>query len=204
MQHRPTLGLTFRALPGIDMASVVPALALPPELLLKAQGVRAAFFPWQGALAEGGCDVSPGSRASARCDRQDLTGLHMLQDMGCLPVVVMEAPYQRLPPVLADAGVRILQAGGSGQDRCRAADALLQTLGLSWQQTAAMGYDWQDLSLMGRAALSTAAADAHLEVRARAQHVSLALAGHGAARSLCDVILVANGRYLDLLEACCA
>jgi 3-deoxy-D-manno-octulosonate 8-phosphate phosphatase (KDO 8-P phosphatase) len=38
-------------------------------------------------------------------------------------------------------------------------------------------------------------------VKARVRYVTSAAGGHGAAREFCDVLLVASGRYRDLLEA---
>jgi 3-deoxy-D-manno-octulosonate 8-phosphate phosphatase (KDO 8-P phosphatase) len=54
---------------------------------------------------------------------------------------------------------------------------------------------------MRRAALSCAPANAHVEVKAIAHHVTQATGGHGAARELCDLLLVASGRYAGLLAA---
>jgi 3-deoxy-D-manno-octulosonate 8-phosphate phosphatase (KDO 8-P phosphatase) len=63
-----------------------------------------------------------------------------------------------------------------------------------------MGDDWPDLPLMTRAAFACAPANAHVEVRAIAHHVTQAPGGHGAARECCDLLLTAAGRYADLLR----
>ena len=49
------------------------------------------------------------------------------------------------------------------------------------------------------AAFSCAPANAHIEVRALAQHVTTAMGGSGAVRELCDLLMTASGRYADLL-----
>jgi 3-deoxy-D-manno-octulosonate 8-phosphate phosphatase (KDO 8-P phosphatase) len=41
---------------------------------------------------------------------------------------------------------------------------------------------------------------AHAEVKAAARYVTQAAAGQGAAREFCDLLLVASGRYAQLLE----
>jgi 3-deoxy-D-manno-octulosonate 8-phosphate phosphatase (KDO 8-P phosphatase) len=53
---------------------------------------------------------------------------------------------------------------------------------------------------MRRAALACAPANAHVEVLTAAHHVTTRLGGFGAVRELCDLLLVASGRYVDLLE----
>ena len=64
-----------------------------------------------------------------------------------------------------------------------------------------MGDDWPDLPVMRRAAFSCAPADAHAEVKAISHHITALRGGQGAARELCDLLLVACGRYAGLLEA---
>jgi 3-deoxy-D-manno-octulosonate 8-phosphate phosphatase (KDO 8-P phosphatase) len=48
-------------------------------------------------------------------------------------------------------------------------------------------------------AFACAPANAHIEVRAAAQHVTQARGGEGAAREFCDLLLVASGQYAALL-----
>jgi 3-deoxy-D-manno-octulosonate 8-phosphate phosphatase (KDO 8-P phosphatase) len=54
--------------------------------------------------------------------------------------------------------------------------------------------------VLGRCALACAPANGHAEVRAAAHYVTRAAGGHGAAREFCDLLLVASGRYVGLLE----
>ena len=78
---------------------------------------------------------------------------------------------------------------------------MLAELGLTWDAVAAMGDDWPDLPLLARAGFACAPPGAHAEVRALADHVTTARGGHGAARECCDLLLIAAGRYADLLRA---
>jgi 3-deoxy-D-manno-octulosonate 8-phosphate phosphatase (KDO 8-P phosphatase) len=86
------------------------------------------------------------------------------------------------------------------EDKRPAAQRTLQSLGLDWSQAAAMGDDWPDLPVMRRAALACAPANAHIEARAHAHFVTQATGGNGAVREFCDLLLVASGRYIDLLQ----
>jgi 3-deoxy-D-manno-octulosonate 8-phosphate phosphatase (KDO 8-P phosphatase) len=76
---------------------------------------------------------------------------------------------------------------------------MLHELGLGWNQAAAMGDDWPDLPVMQRCAFACAPANAHLEVAAIAHYVTRSRGGDGAVREFCDLLLVASGRYVDLL-----
>ena len=53
---------------------------------------------------------------------------------------------------------------------------------------------------MTRAAFACAPRNAHDEVKAIAHLVTQREGGHGAAREFCDVLLIASGRYAELLR----
>ena len=84
------------------------------------------------------------------------------------------------------------------EDKAPAAAEILETLGLDWSQAAHMGDDWPDLAVMTRVAFACAPRNAHIEVKAIAHYVTEREGGHGAARELCDLLLLACGRYADL------
>ena len=174
-------------------------LNFPPELLLRAQGIRVAFFDVDGVLTDGGLYLSEQGETLKRFNTLDGHGLKMLQQAGITPAVITGRDSLALRHRLTALGITHAHFGT--EDKCPAAEATLKTLGLDWAQAAAIGDDWPDLPVMRRAAFSCAPSDAHAEVKAIAQHVTGARGGHGAAREFCDVLLVASGRYAELLAA---
>ena len=180
------------------MKSFVPALNFPPELLLKAQGIKVAFFDVDGVLTDGGLYMSEQGETLKRFNTLDGHGLKMLQKAGITPAVITGRDSLPLRTRLAALG--IIHAHYGTEDKRPAAIATLKTLGLDWPQAAAMGDDWPDLPVMRSAAFSCAPADAHAEVKAIAHHVTSRHGGHGAVREFCDVMLMASGRYAQLLE----
>ena len=115
-----------------------------------------------------------------------------------MPVVVTGRDSPALRRRMADLGIVHLACGAA--DKLAAASALLASLGIDWERVAAIGDDWPDLPILERAAFACAPPHAHVEVRARVRHVTSAAAGFGAAREFCDLLLVAAGRYADLLR----
>ena len=178
--------------------ALVPALTLPPELLLLAQGVKVAFFDIDGVLTDGGIYLSEHGETIKRFNTLDGHGLKLLQKAGITPAVITGRDSPPLRARLAALGITHAHFGT--EDKQPAAQMTLDALGLGWHQAAAMGDDWPDLPVMRRAAFSCAPANAHLEVRALAHHVTEATGGHGAAREFCDVLLLASGRYASLLR----
>jgi len=63
-----------------------------------------------------------------------------------------------------------------------------------------MGDDWPDLPILTSSAFACAPANAQAEVLARAHYVTRQTGGKGAVRELCDLLLVASGRYANLLQ----
>ncbi len=176
----------------------IPALNFDPALLLKAQGIRVAFFDVDGVLTDGGLLFSEGGETLKRFNTLDGHGIKLLQQGGITPVVITGRDSKPLRVRLQALGVQHAYFGT--EDKRPAAEQTLTTLGLDWSQAAAMGDDWPDLPVMRRCAFACAPVNAHTEVLAVAHHVTTARGGEGAAREFCDLLLVASGRYVDLLE----
>lgn len=175
-----------------------PALTFPPELLLAAQGIRVAFFDVDGVMTDGGIFFSEEGETLKRFHILDGLGLKLLQRAGIVPAVITGRDSAPLRRRLQALGVTHVHYGT--EDKRPAAEKVLAELGFDWSQAAAMGDDWPDLPVLRRCALPVAPPHAHAEVRAVARHVTQAEAGRGAAREFCDLLLVASGRYAQLLE----
>ena len=174
------------------------ALQIDPELLLRAQGVRVAFFDVDGVLTDGGLYFSESGETIKRFNTLDGHGLKLLQKASITPAVITGRASAPLRVRLKALGVEHAVFGT--EDKRPAAEHILATLGMTWAQAAAMGDDWPDLPVMRRSAFACAPANAQTEVRHAAHFVTQARGGDGAARELCDLLLVATGRYAQLLE----
>jgi 3-deoxy-D-manno-octulosonate 8-phosphate phosphatase (KDO 8-P phosphatase) len=185
---------------AVDQAvAPAPALRIDPELLLRAQGVRVVFFDVDGVLTDGGLYFSETGETLKRFNTLDGHGLKLLQKAVNTPGVITGRDSAPLRLRLQALGVEHAVFGT--EDKRPAAEQILATLGLDWTQAAAMGDDWPDLPVMRRSALACAPANAQIEVRAAAHVVTQARGGEGAARELCDLLLVASGQYAALLAA---
>jgi 3-deoxy-D-manno-octulosonate 8-phosphate phosphatase (KDO 8-P phosphatase) len=183
------------------MAMAAPALRFAPELLLKAQGramgMKAAIFDVDGVLTDGRLFIGKGGESFKAFSSLDGHGLKLLAQGGIAPLVITGRDSPAVRRRIADLGLPHAIYGV--QDKLAAANALLRSLAIDWEDVAAMGDDWPDLPLLARAAFACAPANAHAEVRAIAQYVTAAHGGDGAARECCDLLLMASGRYAGLL-----
>jgi 3-deoxy-D-manno-octulosonate 8-phosphate phosphatase (KDO 8-P phosphatase) len=179
------------------MQVIQPALNFPPELLLRSQAVKVAFFDVDGVLTDGGLYFSEHGETLKRFNTLDGHGLKLLKHAGITPVIITGRDSVPLRLRLKALGIEHARFGT--EDKLPAAEDYLKTLGLGWHQAAAMGDDWPDLPMMQRAALACAPINAHAQALALAHFVTTRKGGEGAAREFCDVLVVASGQYGKLL-----
>ncbi len=179
-----------------------PALRFAPELLLQAQGptlgMKAAIFDVDGVLTDGRIYIGEQGETVKAFATLDGHGLKLLRQGGIAPLVITGRDSPAVRRRVADLGLQHAVYGA--HDKLAAAEALLAQLQLDWSEVAAIGDDWPDLPLLLRAGFACAPANAHVEVKAAAHHVTSAGGGHGAAREFCDLLLLASGRYTALLQ----
>ena len=175
-----------------------PVQNFSPELLLQAQGIRIVFFDVDGVLTDGGLHFTEHGETIKRFNTLDGHGIKLLQKAGIVPAVVTGRDSAPLRLRLQQLGVQHVVYGT--EDKVPAAQSILEALGLAWNQAAAMGDDWPDLPVMQRCALACAPVNAHAENLAIADVITQATGGQGAVRELCDLLLVANGHYRNVLE----
>jgi len=170
----------------------------PPALLDQAKDIRALLLDVDGVLTDGGLYFTENGESSKRFNTLDGHGLKLLQGAGIQPVIITGRDSAALRVRLN--ALNIQHAHFGVEDKHSAAQAALQSLGLSWAQTAAMGDDWPDLPMLLPSALACAPPNAHREVLSRVHWVTQAPAGHGAVREVCDLLLQAGGHYSGLLN----
>lgn len=175
-----------------------PALTFSPELLLRAQNVRIVFFDVDGVLTDGSLLFTEAGETIKAFSVLDGQGFKLLQRAGIHVAVITGRDSAPLRTRLAALGVQHAVFGT--EDKRPAAEKILANLQLDWSQAAAMGDDWPDLPLLTRVALACVPPNAHAEARAVAQHVTTQRGGQGAARELCDLVLMAQGHYVHFLH----
>ena len=160
--------------------------------------MKAAIFDVDGVLTDGRLYIGEHGETVKAFSTLDGHGLKLLARAGIEPLVVTGRDSKAVRRRVADLG--LVHAVYGAHDKFAAADELLRRLAVPWEAVAVIGDDWPDLPLMQKAGLACAPPNAHVEVRARAHHVTQQPGGHGAAREFCDLLLMAAGRYRDLLD----
>ena len=185
-----------------DLSQLQPALRFAPELLLKAQGsglgMKAAVFDVDGVLTDGRLYIAESGEQFKAFHSLDGHGLKLLAQAGIVPIICTGRDSPAVRRRVADLGLQHAHYGV--KDKLAVVQQAISALGVDWADLAVIGDDWPDLPLLVRAGLACAPANAHAEVKAVAHHVSPLQGGEGAARELCDLLLIASGAYARLLH----
>ncbi len=129
----------------------------------------------------------------------DGMGFTLLHYAGITPAVITGRSSLALSKRCKDLKIKHLYQGV--QHKLEKANKLLAKLGLSWNQVAYMGDDWNDIPCMQAAAVSFCPVDACQEIRHLADVVTTLQAGRGAVRECIDHILYCQHRFEQAVRA---
>jgi 3-deoxy-D-manno-octulosonate 8-phosphate phosphatase (KDO 8-P phosphatase) len=168
----------------------------PADIRERASRVKLACFDVDGTLTDGRLYFDSEGREIKAFHVHDGMGLVLLRKAGITPVFVTARASVIAEHRAAELG---LEAHTAVPDKLACVRAIAARLGIDMEDVAFMGDDLPDLRVMQQVGLSVAPASAHAWVRERAHWRTVARAGHGAARELCDLILAAQGLAENLL-----
>ncbi|HTV00378.1 MAG TPA: HAD-IIIA family hydrolase [Luteitalea sp.] len=169
------------------------------QLAERAQRIRVVLFDVDGVLTDGGVIMHPDGSESKRFDIKDGAAIVLARRAG-LAVGLISA--RQSPSTLHRArqlGMDPVRQGVT--DKGGTLDALIAEHSWMTEEIAYMGDDVVDLPVLARVGLAACPSDAVDDVRAAVHVVSARPGGHGAARSLIEDILRAQGRWDALIAA---
>jgi 3-deoxy-D-manno-octulosonate 8-phosphate phosphatase (KDO 8-P phosphatase) len=165
----------------------------------KAAGVRLLLFDVDGVLTDGRILVHPDGTESKAFSIRDGTGIVWAHRAG-LRTGILSARHSPATTVrAAQLGIPIVRQHRG--EKLEIFEDLLRREGLAAEDVGFMGDDLLDLPVLSRAGLSAAPADADSMVLARVDWVSRFPGGGGAARELIELVLRAQGRWDEVIEA---
>ncbi len=170
----------------------------PADVWNRARDVRLLILDVDGVLTDGRLYFGPNGEALKVFYVRDGHGIKMVQRAGLEVAIVSgrrsDAAYHRA----RELGVNRFYEGV--RDKLAVLEELLAALRLNPAQVAAVGDELVDLPLMALVGLSVAVADAVWEVKAAAHWVTPSPGGRGAVREVCDLLLKAQGCWLEVAQ----
>ncbi|MEQ8231261.1 MAG: HAD-IIIA family hydrolase [Gammaproteobacteria bacterium] len=157
---------------------------------VRAAAVELAVFDVDGVLTDGRIILGPNGEEYKAFDVRDGLGMVRLREAGVTLAVITGRSSAVVAARMRELGVTHVHQGVSDKRACLA--ALQAKLGCEPARTCYLGDDLPDLAPMALAGLAVAVADACAAVRARADWITAAAGGRGAARELSELILAAR------------
>ncbi|MDR1996307.1 HAD-IIIA family hydrolase [Azonexus sp.] len=158
----------------------------------RATRIKLVAFDIDGVMTDGGLHYTDDGGELKTFNVQDGLGLKLMQRAGFALAIVTGRNSGVVAARAADLGIEhVFQGVG---DKKATVAALLDRLGLSWEECAFMGDDLIDLTVMGRCGLAIAPANARTIVKECAHLLTEAGGGRGAVREAIEFILAAQDK----------
>lgn len=168
-------------------------------LLEKARKIKLLLLDVDGVLTDGriiydsrGCDIK-------FFDVHDGLGVYLLKKAGIKTILITAKGSKAIRPRARDMQVEEVLAGVS--PKSNALDKILKKYKVNLDQICFIGDDLVDLGLMKRVGLAIAVFNACPEIKQVASYITLKEGGRGAVREVAELILKAQGRWQENLEA---
>ncbi|MDO4709517.1 MAG: HAD hydrolase family protein [Pseudomonadota bacterium] len=171
----------------------------PAELLARARRIRLACFDVDGTLTEGHLHFDEQGHEYKSFHAHDGMGLSLLRKNG-IEVALITA---RRSKVTENRGAELglAEVHTAAHDKLATTCDIARRLGIGMDEVAFMGDDLVDLRVFAHVGLAVAPANVHAWTAPHAHWITPQRGGHGAARDLCDLLLVAQGKQAAVLAS---
>ncbi len=166
---------------------------IPPNVARQAEQIKLVLFDVDGVLTDGRLFVDNNGEEYKAFNSRDGHGMKMLQRNGVAIGIITGRTSRIVEHRTRELGIQHVRQGC--QEKLPAYEQLIQELALQPGQVAFVGDDLVDLPIMLRVGLAVAVQDAHALVKKHAHWITPNDGGRGAARDLCELIMLAQGTH---------
>jgi len=163
------------------------------QVMAQAQNIKLLICDVDGVMSDGVIYQGNNGEELKAFNVRDGYGIRCLLTSGIEVAIITGRKAKLLEDRCATLGITHLYQGQT--DKLLAFRELLDTLSLSANQVAYIGDDLIDWPVMAEVGLSVTVADAHPILLPRAHYVTRIAGGRGAVREICDLILIAQGKF---------
>ena len=164
-----------------------------PSVAKQAAHIKLVLFDVDGVLTDGRLFVDNNGEEYKAFNSRDGHGMKMLQRNGVAIGIITGRTSRIVEHRTRELGIQHVRQGC--QEKLPAYEQLIQELALQPEQVAFVGDDLVDLPIMLRVGLAVAVQDAHTLVKKHAHWITPSAGGRGAARDLCELIMLAQGTH---------
>lgn len=164
---------------------------LDPDILERARQIKLVVFDVDGVLSDGRLYYTEAGKELKAFHARDGLGMTRLKQYGLIIGIITGRNNPVVAQRMQDLGIEHLYQGR--HDKSTALRQLTEALSLSNAQVCYTGDDLLDLGVMEKVGLSVTVPDAHPWVSSAAHYTTSCPAGLGAAREVCDLLMLAQG-----------
>ena len=168
------------------------------ELVARASGIELLLLDVDGVLTDGRVTYTDEGDEIKRFHVRDGSGIKIWQSFGLKVAVISGRTSKAVERRAIELAISPVIQGRS--DKLPAFRGLLDELQITPERVCAIGDDLPDLPVMVRCGLSVAVADACAEVRAAANHTTVAIGGAGAVREAIEWVLTLRNQWHEVVE----
>lgn len=160
--------------------------------------IRLIAFDVDGTLTPGTLILGPDGEAVKSFSAKDGLAISLAHRMGYVTGLITGRRSAIVERRSEELHMDFTLMGVS--DKVPALAGMLDRYGISWEEAAYFGDDWNDLALLRKAGLSGCPSDGAAENRKIVNFVSSLPGGRGAAREFIEYIWKREGRYEEALR----
>jgi 3-deoxy-D-manno-octulosonate 8-phosphate phosphatase (KDO 8-P phosphatase) len=168
------------------------------ELEKRLKGIQMLLLDVDGVLTTGEIIYTDSGEQIKIFNVKDGLGIRMLKEAGIQVGVITGRKGKALRHRCQNLGLTLVFDGA--RDKIKAMKKIAGETGIPLESMAFIGDDLPDLSVMQKAGLAVAVADAHEMIRHIAHVTTRAKDGRGAVREICEAILKAQNKWDDLID----
>jgi 3-deoxy-D-manno-octulosonate 8-phosphate phosphatase (KDO 8-P phosphatase) len=168
-------------------------------ILEKAKKLKLLILDVDGVLTDGKLFFDNEGNEYKAFHARDGHGIKLLRQTGVDVAVISGRKSNSVALRMKNLGIEHVYQGH--EDKIAAFNEIIEKMGILPEQAAHVGDDLLDLPVMIRVGLAIAVNDANFAVKQRADWCTTLSGGCGAVREVCDLIMQAQGRFDEVVNA---
>ncbi len=164
----------------------------PSTIIDKANDIKLLILDVDGVLSDGKLYYTDQEQEIKSFNSKDGLGIKLLQEHDIAVAIITGRNSPIVTKRVKELGIEQVYQGQG--DKLAAFEEILTFFQCDQSETAYMGDDLPDLTIMKQVRLSMTPADAHWYVKGEAHWSSTLNGGAGAVRDACDLILLAQNK----------
>jgi 3-deoxy-D-manno-octulosonate 8-phosphate phosphatase (KDO 8-P phosphatase) len=163
------------------------------NVLARAKKIKCVIFDVDGVMTSGGLGIGDDGQEYKTFHSLDGLGMKLLKATGVEMAIITGRTSNVVKKRAETTGIAHFYQGV--EDKLEAFNDLLQKMNLQADEVAFMGDDVVDAPAMLRCGLALTVPSGHRLLKPHAHYITLAPAGNGAVREVCELIMQAQGTF---------